>query len=425
LGRRIVVITILSTATLVPGAWGDAARLGLLGGVFALRLAVSIRFRWHLGSATPAMDWLATLFYVGLNVVQAHAAQWSLAAWLTMPLGVLLVNGFQGQRSRRRALAVLLVTPTVAWLDGQPWSIAALFTLYTALFFSVVEGRGRTLERAHASLTTSHEALRQAHQELRELQERLVRQEKLSSLGLLAAGIAHEINNPMAFVTSNVTLLERDLRTALRSPELMEELEQDVLPATIDGIRRVNTIVADLRRFARGDTEDAVDFDLNHEIAAALRIAHNELKQRCRVETKLEALPPLRGRPQQVTQVLVNLFVNAGQAMAGRFGVLTVTSAREGEDVVVSVADTGTGMSEETLRRLFQPFFTTKPVGAGTGLGLAVAHGIAQAHGGELSATSELGVGSTFCLRLPLHRALEVDASPTAPFAPRLPKGLA
>lgn len=401
--RRIVAISLVSFASLLPGAWGSRWDLAVLAVTFALRVAVSARFGRYFESERPGADLVGAAFQVSVSLVQSHAAHWSLAAWLTLPLGVLLADGFKQEHSWRRTAVALVATPAFALADGQGWEAVATFTAYTLLFFLVVEGRGRSLREAYDSLAASHVTLRQTHEELKQLQAHLVRQEKLSSLGMLAAGIAHEINNPMAFVTSNLALVSRELRAAMHEPELLEELEADVLPATLDGIKRVNTIVSDLRRFARGDAESAIEYDLNHEISAALRIAHNELKQRCRVELHLGELPKVLGRPQQVTQVLVNLFVNAAQAMAERPGVLTVSSWREGADVVVTVADTGHGMSADTLRQLFQPFFTTKPVGVGTGLGLAVAHGIAAAHGGELSVTSEQGVGSTFRLQLPIR----------------------
>ena len=241
--------------------------------------------------------------------------------------------------------------------------------------------------------------LEQAHEEMRRMHAHAIEQEKLSSLGMMAAGVAHEINNPMSFVASNVNLLLKDLKEQPSLSEPLREHVEEVLPATLEGIKRVNAIVADLRRFARGDPEAFVEYDLNAEVRMALRIAHNQLRH-CQVECELEEVGPVVGRPRQMAQVLVNLLVNAGQATAEQ-GQVLIATRREGDWVFIKVRDTGTGMAPETPRKIFQPFFTTKPPGMGTGLGLAVVHGIVTAHGGRIEVESELGKGTCFTLHLP------------------------
>ena len=173
----------------------------------------------------------------------------------------------------------------------------------------------------------------------------------------------------------------------------------EVLPETLDGIRRVNAIVGDLRRFARGDPEAYTDYDLNMEVQTALRITQSQLRH-CSVEVSLGEVGPVTGRPRQMVQALVNLLVNAAQATAagGRVSLLTLG---EGEAVRVEVRDTGVGMTEEIRQQLFQPFFTTKPPGEGMGMGLAVVHGIVTSHGGHIEVASEPGRGSCFTLHLP------------------------
>jgi len=160
------------------------------------------------------------------------------------------------------------------------------------------------------------------------------------------------------------------------------------------------SIVGDLRRFARLDAEQRVGYDLNDEARAALRISRSQLQGRCDVEVQLGELPRMQGWPRQINQVLVNLLVNAAQAMPTR-GRVTLRTRLEAGHAVVSVQDTGMGMSPEVQARLFEPFFTTKPVGEGTGMGLAVVHGIVSAHGGSVGVQSAPGQGTTFTLRLP------------------------
>jgi signal transduction histidine kinase len=223
--------------------------------------------------------------------------------------------------------------------------------------------------------------------------------EKFSSLGMMAAGVAHEINNPMSFVTSNVNLLLKDLKQQPSLPAPLKEYVDEVLPETLEGIRRVNAIVGDLRRFARGDAEALVEYDLNEEVRSALRAVEGHLGH-CRVELALGEVGRLMGRPQQIVQALVNLLVNAGQATPAG-GQVLISTRQQGEKLCVEIRDTGAGMAPETLRNLFRPFFTTRPHGAGIGLGLAVVHGIITAHGGHIEVTSQPGQGSAFTVYLP------------------------
>ncbi len=270
---------------------------------------------------------------------------------------------------------------------------------------SKLRSRTRKLADALDVAEKNHAQLVDAHHQLAKLHRELVAREKLSSLGLLAAGVAHEINNPMAFVTMNVETLVEDLKEIPeeRLPEPLRIYVDELLPTTIDGIQRVNTIVRDLQHFARGDVDTASDFDLNSEIAAAARISNNQLKGRATLELELGDLPPLHGKARQMTQVMVNLIVNAAHAIAERAdGSIRVSSRRAGERVVIEVRDNGSGMSRDVMDRVFQPFFTTKGVGKGTGLGLSVVYGIIRDHGGTITVDSEIDVGSCFRIELPV-----------------------
>jgi len=243
----------------------------------------------------------------------------------------------------------------------------------------------------------------EAHRELERMHRTVLEQEKLSSLGLMAAGVAHEINNPMSYVTSNVRSLEMDLDALATSPELREEYRTEVLPATLDGLERVNAIVRDLGRFSRGDPERFAPYDLNEELRAATRTVGGRVGEGCTVVLDLAEVPRVVGHARQMGQVFVNLLVNAHQAIDDRGGTITVSSSLLADGQVrIQFTDTGCGMSEETLRHLFEPFFTTRPVGKGTGLGLAVAHGIVSSHKGTLRGESRQGQGACFTLVLPL-----------------------
>jgi signal transduction histidine kinase len=260
--------------------------------------------------------------------------------------------------------------------------------------------RTRETERAQRGRARAEATAAARQRELAEVRERLERSDKLTSLGMMAAGVAHEINNPMSYVTSNVQALLDDLRDVPALPEGIKAYRDEILPETLDGIQRVNTIVADLRRFAREDPGAMVEFDLNEHVSAALRIARSQLQLGVDLRVHLSRLPLAIGRPQQLTQVLLNLVVNAGQAIEVR-GTVTVATRADPDEFHIEVRDTGSGMPPAVVEKLFQPFFTTKPVGKGTGLGLAVAHGIVRAHGGRIEVASRVGVGTTFWIHLP------------------------
>ncbi|WP_075005398.1 sensor histidine kinase [Stigmatella aurantiaca] len=352
---------------------------------------------------TLAVDWLSRrLSSLGVDAVRMGAnaigvcivgiaTQWHVLLWVFVPYNMFWSFGV-GRWIRLRMVLYLGVVNTVALLTGASFSIALAFSLIGAIGYVVSERRVEMLRGAMVQLEN-------AHHEMRRMHERALKQEHLSSLGLLAAGVAHEINNPMSFVTSNVGSLLRDLKEEKALPEVMREYVDDVLPATLDGIRRVNSIVADLRRFSGGGVDRNMDYDFNAEVEMGLRLAQVQLGH-VQVEKELGEVGRVVGHPRQIVQVLVNLMVNAGQATAPG-GRVRITTRREGEQVLVAVRDTGAGMSEETKRRLFEPFFTTKPPGEGVGLGLSVAYGIVRAHGGHIDVESELGKGTVFTLALP------------------------
>jgi signal transduction histidine kinase len=270
-------------------------------------------------------------------------------------------------------------------------------------------------ERTRA-LSSSNVNLRQEIERRKRAEEHLVESQKLEGLGIMAAGIAHEINNPMAFVTANVANLQRELKELEALPAILREYVEDVLPETIDGIRRVNAIVADVRRFARVDTGENVTYDINEEVKAALRLARGKMGTLHGLELELGEIKPLLGKPHQMGQVIVNLVVNAIQATP-EGGLIRVTTSCEEDEVVLSISDNGPGIPENLRSKLFQPFFTTKPVGTGTGLGLSVSYGIVKAHWGTIDVESKPGQGARFTVRLPVvpERAVEAEIEAVEP----------
>ena len=272
--------------------------------------------------------------------------------------------------------------------------------------------------------------------ERRRMQAMIVQAEKLASLGLLSAGVAHEINNPLAYVANNLAVLERDCRglsevldayeqahpaLAAARPELAGRIDQigeavdlpyiranlgQLLSSTRQGVKRISGIVENLRAFARLDQAAVDRVDLRQAIAGSLELIRGQL-ERCHitVEQQEGGVFPVVCAPAQINQVVLNLLVNAMQAIeaTGRgAGRIEIETRARGDEVILEVADDGCGIPAEILPRIFDPFFTTKPVGQGTGLGLAISHGIVADHGGRIEVESTPGRGSRFRMILPV-----------------------
>jgi signal transduction histidine kinase len=279
------------------------------------------------------------------------------------------------------------------------------------------------------------EKLVRATQELEAQQLQLIQSEKLASLGQVAAGIAHEINNPMGYVMSNLSSLTQyvavftgllrlyhELETAvgpglqgppvellarihaLRSEENLDYLLGDVnelLQDSREGTQRVKDIIQNLRAFVRDEAGPPRMIDVNKELATALKMMKSQFDERCEVRCEYGELPPILGYPTQLSQVFTNLLSNAAQAILER-GEIRITTKLEGTVVVARISDTGHGMTPEVVSKLFTPFFTTKPPGKGTGLGLSISYNIISRHQGRIEVQSQPGQGTTFILRLPV-----------------------
>lgn len=285
---------------------------------------------------------------------------------------------------------------------------------------------------AQAALEHEKEEQRLLIRKLEDAHNQLLQSEKLASIGQLAAGVAHEINNPIGFVNSNLGTLKTyigDLLQvidiyetsqhllaadpalqsrvhAVREKADLEFLREDIgklITESIDGTARVRRIVQDLRDFSRVDSTDWQWADLHAGLESTLNVVCNEIKYKADVVREFGTIPLVECRPSQLNQVFMNLLVNAAQSIE-EHGTITLRSGCANENVWISVTDTGKGIPPELLSRIFDPFFTTKPVGKGTGLGLSVSYGIVDKHGGHIDVRSISGQGSTFTISLPVRQ---------------------
>jgi len=261
---------------------------------------------------------------------------------------------------------------------------------------------------------------------LDETTKRLMQSEKLASLGEMAAGVAHEINNPVGYVSSNLTTLQKYLTVyeeVLDAPSTDEAamaalkkkvnftcIRNDVrnlVSETQEGIKRVKTIIKDLKDYARTNTSASyLPSDIHVGLKSTLNIANNQIKNRAEIKLDLGNLPLIECVASQINQVFLNLIVNAAQAIPdGEDGLITIRTYSDGSFANIEVEDNGQGMSDEILQRVFDPFFTTKDPGKGTGLGLSVSQKIIQDHAGSLTVVSSVGVGSIFKISLPITQA--------------------
>jgi two-component system NtrC family sensor kinase len=285
-------------------------------------------------------------------------------------------------------------------------------------FTEQLEEKNRELECAYDALTAS--------------QAKVVHQEKMASIGQLSAGVAHEINNPMGFITSNLNtlgkyvgkltefvLLQRaalaagdgTIAAGLREKERAIKLDfiladiEKLIKESLDGANRVREIVKSLKSFSRTDDGEWAATDINTCIESAITITWNEIKYKATLEKELGVLPLTLCCSSYLNQVFMNLLINAVQAIE-KEGRITVRTWHEDPWVCASVSDTGCGIPAETLSRIFEPFFTTKEVGSGTGLGLSISYELIQRHGGDILVDSTPGKGSTFTVRLPVTQEL-------------------
>lgn len=283
-----------------------------------------------------------------------------------------------------------------------------------------------------------HQELENAYNHLKLVQMQAVQQEKMASVGQLAAGVAHEINNPMGFISSNLSSLAKyinkikgfeaalsdlakgagnealltemvKVRKSMKIDFILEDMES-LLAESLDGAERVRRIVQDLKSFSHVDEAQWKPISINENLDSTLNMVRNEIKYVADVIREYGEIPQVTCRPQQINQVFMNILVNAAHAIEGH-GTITVQTRQECDQVWVTISDTGKGIAPEHLNRIFEPFFTTKDVGKGTGLGLSICYDIVHKHAGEISVASTPGIGTTFTIKLPIVPPPEVVAA--------------
>lgn len=317
-------------------------------------------------------------------------------------------------------------------------NLAGKITHYLAIQQDITE-RKETAKTLHTQNIEIQETLRK----LQQTQSQLVQQEKMAGIGQLAAGVAHEINNPLGFVSSNFETLQKYVSRLLEMINAYEELHKRVLEEkipslheraeqlstlskqkklqyilddlepifkeTADGLTRVGNIVKALRLFSRVDQQGRFEeYNLNEGIRSTLIVARNEIKYVAEVKDTLAEIPAIMAVGGQVNQVLLNIIVNAAHAIKAKdvdsLGLITISTCADDQFVYCSIVDTGTGIPEEIRKDIFNPFFTTKPAGQGTGLGLSISYDIiVNKHHGDILLESEVGAGTTFIIKLPLN----------------------
>lgn len=292
----------------------------------------------------------------------------------------------------------------------------------------------RQKEEHIVSLSKLNGELKETNRCLEDLHTQLLQSEKMAAVGQLAAGVAHEINNPIGYVSSNLgTLCEyqdfffsildayEGAEAGLKTPQVQDAFGQvralkdrldyaflredarDLIKESGEGINRVKQIIQDLKDFSRADQGEWQWADLNKGIQSTLNVVWNEIKYKAQVIKEYGELPQVQCFPSQLNQVFMNLLVNAAHAISER-GTITIRSGEKGDKVWMEVADTGQGIPPKILNRIFEPFFTTKPVGKGTGLGLSVSYNIVQKHHGWIEVQSEEGKGTRFRVWLPINQ---------------------
>jgi signal transduction histidine kinase len=268
--------------------------------------------------------------------------------------------------------------------------------------------------------------------ELKTTQAQLIQSEKMASLGQLTAGIAHEINNPIAYSYSNLFCLSDNINEIFTLDKIIQEHDPDkesaenvlkqyqtlrkeidadylisdtpsLLTDTIDGIERVKKIVDNLKKISYKGDDLLAACSINDCIKECLKLASNELKYKIDIKLELSECDDILGQPYDLSQVFINLFMNASYA-CGTDGLLTIQTVQVKDNVIVYVQDNGKGISDVDILKVFDPFYTTKPVGEGTGLGLPISHGIIEKHNGKIEVSSVVDVGTCFKITLPIAR---------------------
>lgn len=377
-----------------------------------------------------------------LNDMTADVIREQHGKYIDNPLG--LVEGDARNVMEQHKIEGVMVIPIIA--NNHAVAILYLFVNdestsvgdYMELFSSSVKQLGYLVEHRYneEKLEANYKQLKSTVNELNLTQKQLVQSEKMASVGQLSSGIAHEINNPMGYIKSNINSLTKYqdiykqgflfLQALLAEPDNEKRLSEldkywqkndlsyllndtDILlEETQQGIARVINIVSGLKSFARASDEKWTKISINDCVEEALKFSHNQLKYNVTIEKNLADVPAIKGNAGELTQVILNLLINAGHAIE-KDGEITICSQLINDRVVLSIADSGMGIEPENLKHIFDPFFTTKEVGEGTGLGLSISFGIIQNHLGSIDVKSAVDKGTTFTISLPVALGNDSD----------------
>ena len=356
---------------------------------------------------------IAFITVIGTVIVFLILTSIVISSWILRPLKE-LVDALQSFESQEQAITIPVKNET---------EIGLLTESFNQMF--------KKIWQARADLRRNVNELQIANSELKETQTRLVHSAKMVSLGQLVAGVAHELNNPIGFIFSNMihlrdygTRLIQLVKIAEENPEKLKQAKQEFefdyivedLPKLItsceDGAKRTKDIVLGLRNFSRLEEAKLNEIDIHKGLDATLDLLQGEIKGRIQIYKNYDPVPKIHGYLSQINQVFMNILSNAVQAVEGSGQVWISTihvkdlKFKEGK-VQISIQDSGKGMSPDVIDTIFDPFFTTKKIGQGTGLGLSISYGIIDNHGGSIQVKSELGVGTEFIILLPVRPPLK------------------
>ena len=348
---------------------------------------------------------LAGLFFAAALLIFTQASVWlpaisGIVALILVYGGHLLVRMQRTEQERRRLLED-----------------------YNRELESKIAERTQELSLTHQQLSQRHQQLETAYQELTQTQEQLIQSEKMASLGLLVAGVAHELNNPTSYVHSNLEFIEEYAenlagiikasaesadtdhhpnRPDIAQVETLLQTLRELISSCKEGTERIKKIVLDLRVFSRTDDLGLMTADLHEGLESTLNLLAKEYRNRITIHRDYGNLPRVECYPGQINQVFMNVLQNAAQAIPNR-GEVWIKTEAVGTQVSISIQDNGVGIAESDLARIFDPFFTTKPVGSGTGLGLSISYGIVERHSGKMQVHSKVNEGTTLTIQLPIR----------------------